>query len=38
MLAFQVLQIDVIDLFFFFFLCGLIKSLEKIKKAPFDFG
>lgn len=37
MLAFQVLQIDVIDLFFFF-LCGLIRSLEKNKKAPFDFG
>lgn len=36
MLAFQVLQIDVID--FFFFLCGLIRSLEKNKKAPFDFG
>ena len=36
MLAFQVLQIDVIDLFFF--LCGLIRSLEKNKKAPFDFG
>lgn len=23
---------------FFFFLCGLIRSLEKNKKAPFDFG